>query len=327
MVDVNTQEDIIFFIKEYYAENNIVPTIASFCKKYDLHASSLVRNFGSWNSLLAKSGLKPNKINKRTNEQLLLWLKSHPSATYINIPNGIRHSLNIRFGSISNARKNAGLQITDWRSFVKKKAYKNKNAGRPIEYSKDMIITGLRDLAIKIGKPPRMKDIKRKSCGFPLSAIFSRFKTFNEALQQAQLPPAYSYHEFNKLENELEILMMNIKIEINDIPKLYNIEINNYNPKFVYDDRWEDIKLTRNDAASSVNNILSYKDKCNNIIVYYLVDDSLYENENFKMICVMDYINIIKNEILINKIKSLRIKYDEVNRKYIGQPIEGMLNV
>lgn len=315
------EDFIINLIKDFYIETSQVPTISVFANKYNLHSSSIIRQFGSWNSLLNKAGLKPNKATKRTDEQLLLWIKSHPNAKYSDIPSGIRSSLEDRFGSLTNARNKAGLSITDWRTLTKKKNKYNTNGGRPIEYNKDYIIDGLRKLAISLGRPPRMKDINKNVCGFPISAILSRFGTFNNALQIAQLPPVYSYHEFNKLENELEKLLVNIKIAINDIPTFYDVEMNGYKPKFIYKDRWEDVILTRNDIYSSISSLLKYKTQCENLIVYYLVDDSLYENENIKMICVMDFIKKLNNKILVDKINELRLKYDEINRKYIGQPI------
>lgn len=320
-----TENRIIELIKDFYMEMGISPTIAAFSVKYSFHASSLIRQFGSWNKLLKKAGLKINRVDKRSDEQLILWIKTHPNAKYLEIPSGIRSSIEKRFGSIANARTKAGLSITDWRSLTKRKYKNNPNSGRPIEYSEELIIGGLRSLALVLGRPPRMKDIKKSTCGFPVSAILSRFHSFNEALKIAELPPVYSYHEFNKLENELEKLLVNIKINTNDIPVFYNMEINGCKPKFIYNDRWEEVKLTRNDIYMSISELLKYKDKCNNLVVYYLVDDSLYENENIKMICVMDYLKELKEQILIDKINELRLKYDEVNRKYVGQPNFGAI--
>jgi len=318
-------DQIISLIKDFQIENNKPPTIAAFSIKHSLHPSSIIRQFGSWNSLLSKAGLKLNKANKRNEDELLVWLKSHPNMKYSDMPTGIRGALEERFGSIINARSKANILVTDWRARTKHKATKNsKNAGRPLEYTKEQIITGLRLLALELGRPPRMKDIKKSITGFPLSAVFSRFKTFNEALQQAELPPVYSYQEFSKLEIELEKIMMNIKILTNDIPIYYSIEIDGYKPKFVYENKWEEIKLTRNDIFSSISSLLKYKEVGRKLIVYYLVDDSLYENENIKMFCVMDYIKILNNKIITDKIIALRLKYDEISRKYIGQPLTGL---
>jgi len=278
------EENLIQLIKDFYNEHKKVPTISAFALTNKLYPSSIIRQFGSWNILLSKAGLKQNKISKRTDNQLLLWLKTHPNAKYTDIPAGIRCAIENRFNSITEARKLAGLTIVDWRTSSKKNNRKNPNAGRPIEYSEQTIIDGLRNLATSLGRPPRMKDIKKNTCGFPITAVLSRFKTFNNALQIAQLPPVYSYHEFNKLENELEKLMINIKISLNDIPKFYSLELDGFKPKFIYDNRWEEIKLTRNDISSSIITLLKYKEKCKNLIVYYLVDDSLYENDNIQMV-------------------------------------------
>lgn len=309
---------LIELIKEYFNSNNHAPTIAAFSKMHNIHASSIIKAFGSWNNLLKKAGLKPNKSNKRSDDQLILWLKTHPNAKYADIPFGIRSALEERFGSITNARNKAGVPIIDWRALSQKRK-RNPNAGRPIEYSEEAIIIGLHNLATKLGRPPRMKDVNKKSCGFPKSAILSRFSTFNNALSKANLPPVYSYHELNKLENELEKLMVNIKIAINDVPKAYCMQIDNYKPKFVYENRWEEIKLTRNDICSSIIPLLKWKEKCNDLIVYYLVDDSLYENDNIKMMCIMDFVNILNDKMLIERIYELRLRYDEINRKYLWE--------
>ncbi len=313
--------EIIGLIKECASKYKKTPTIALFADEHNIHASTIVRKFGSWNKLLTQAGLKINKSSKRSDEQLLSWLKTHPNAKYLEIPFGIRSSLEERFGSISNARVVAGLSITDWRSFVKKRKYRKPNkAGRPVEYTKQDIISGLRELAIKLKRPPRMKDVTKETCGFPISALLSRFETFNGALKKADLPPSYSHHESNKITKELYTLMINIKISLEDIPIFYNLEVDGVKPSFVYKDRWEEIKLTRSEIANSINELLKYKKRCGKLVVWYLVDDSLYDNNNLNIKCIMDLQQNIGG-ILKTKIFDLRMKYDEISRKYIGQDL------
>ena len=308
---------IIDLLKEYTAKYGKSPTAASFTKEYNIFASAIIRRFNiSWNSLLLKAGLELNKSSKRTKEQLLLWVKSHPNSKYAEIPNGIKSSLEEMFGSISNARESAGLTITDWRGLSKTKKTYSENTGRPLEFTNEIIIEGLQNLASKLNKPPRLKDINKNSCGFTVNVLLSRFGSFNNALEAAGLPLMFSYHEQNKLLKNLETLIINIKISLNDIPNYYDTEYNK--PTFIYNDRIEFVKLTRSDIENNINNLSKYKQKIN---VIYLVDDSLYENNSINMINIFDFIYKLQDELLINKIKELRLKYDEINRKYIvGQP-------
>jgi len=311
------ENELVQMIKNFYVENNKVPTIAEFSNQHAFYASSIIRKFGSWNDLLSRAGLKINKPSKRTEEELLNWLKIHASYKYSQIPSGIRTAIENRFGSLSAARKQANLSIVDYRSSNKKRK-PNPNAGRPVEYSREMIISGLRSLAAKLGRPPRMKDVSKDNCGFPMSAVLSRFQKFNLALRASELPPVFSYHEFNRLKGELEKLMMNLKLSINDIPRYYDLEINGIKPLFIYDDRIEEVKLTRNEICSSINAILRYKEAGKKIVVFYLVDDSLYENDEIEIVGLMDLMEKLDDKIVANRIKELRLKYDEINRKYIA---------
>jgi hypothetical protein len=310
------EQYIISLIKDYAIKYGKAPTAASFSKEYNIFASAIIRRFNiSWNNLLLKADLKVNKASKRSKEDLLAWLKSHPDTKYSQVPTGIRGALEEYFGSISNAREAAGLSITDWRGLSKTKKTYSENTGRPLEYSKEIIIDGLQELANKLNRPPKMKDINKQSCGFTVNVLLSRFDSFNNALKAAGLPLVYSYHEENKLLLGLQTLIINIKISLNDIPTYYEIDYNK--PTFIYSDRIEFVKLTRSEIESD-HSLIKYKEKIN---VLYLVDDSLYENSKITMICVFDFIEKLDDEILINKIKELRLKYDEINRKYIGQPL------
>jgi hypothetical protein len=311
-VDIN---EITRLISEFSSLVGKTPTISEFSDAFNMHPATIIRKFGPWNNLLLKAGLKPNKSNKRSKEQLLMWLKAHPNTKYNEIPTGIRSGLIYNFGSIGKARIAANLPISDWRSFSKRIPKKSsKNTGRPIEYSKEKIICGLQKLAKKLGRPPKIKDISKENCGFPFTAILSRFDSFNNALKAANLPPSYSYQEYKKLNNELLTIMMNIKININDVPIFYNIKVNEKQHTFVYKDRVEDVFLTRSDILENEYKILK------NTIVWYLVDDSLYENEKFKIKNIMDLSNDISKE-LKSLLYNLRVRYDEINRKYIA-PIQ-----
>ena len=310
-MDIN---DLIVLIEDFAKSNGKSPTISEFSELHKLHPAAIIRKFGSWNDLLLKAGLKPNKSIKRTEEQLLMWLKSHPNSKYNDIPHGIRSGLIYKFGSIGKARIAANLSITDWRSHSKR-AYrkKAKNAGRPIEYTEEMIILGLQNLANKLGRPPKMKDVTMENCGFPFTAVISRFKSFNDALKNAHLPPSYSYQEYNKLNKDLYTLILNIKINIGDVPLFYDIEIDNFKPAFIYEDRYEEICLTRSGIQISLNDFLNNNKKT---IVWYLVDDSLYENENIEMKNIMELDGV--NEKLKELLIKLRLRYDEISRKYIA---------
>lgn len=312
-MDIN---ELVEAIKLFYSNNKKAPTISEFSKENNIHAAVIIRKFGSWNNLLSQAGLKPNKSNKRTKEQLLLWLKAHPNSKYSEIPSGIRSALIDNFESISKARTTAGLSISDWRILPKKQYRKNPNAGRPIEYSKEKIIEGLSSLAVKLGRPPKQKDIKKTTCGFPYTAILSRFKSFNEALQAASLPPTYSYHEYNKLNKDLSTIMLNVKLNTNDVPIFYNLEIEGFRSTFVYEDRYEEVFLTRSDVAKSINKLIAKK-KDKKMIAWYLVDDSLFENDNIEIKDILNYSESI-NKILSDALLKLRLRYDEINRKYIA---------
>ena len=316
---MKTREEIVLLIKKLSKEIGCTPTVHVFAKKHGLHASSVVRKFGSWNDLLSCAGLSLNKSHKRTDKELLAWLKTHPDARYYEIPFGIRNRLEEKYDTITEARKAAGLLITDWRTATKRRNYnKPINAGRPVEFTEEVIIKGLRDVAVKLGRPPRIKDITKKKCGFTPSAIFARFGSLNCALQSASLPLIYSHQEQSKLFHELEILMMNIKIALNDIPTSYNTEIENgTKPIFTYENRCEELYLKRSEINLSAN--INTYDK---VTVWFLVDDSLNEIEGVETVCVMDLMKNLKNNALADKILSLRKQYDDISRKYIGQPLE-----
>jgi len=322
---VETRDEIISLIKEHAKEAGRTPTIQMFADKHELFASSIVRKFGSWNELLKLSGLSLNKSNKRTSKELITWLKSHPDARYYEIPFGIRNRLEEEYGNISEARKAAGLLVTDWRTATKRRNYnKPINVGRPVEFTEEVIVKGLQVLAVELGRPPRIKDITKKKCGFTPSAIFARFGSLNAALQSASLPLIYSHHEQNKLFKELEVLMMNIKIALQDMPLFYNIEIENgTKPIFVYENRCEELILKRSEINSNIENIQKNLKKYNKIIVWFLVDDSLNDIEGVETICIMNLMDILqnKNNVLADKILSLRKQYDDISRKYIGQPL------
>lgn len=315
------EHNIIELIKDHAKEFGKVPTISGFASKHNTHASAIIKKFGSWNNLLLKAELKPNKSSKRTSEQLVGWVKSHPNARYSDIPPGIRGALENTFGSIGKARIAADINILDWRHYIQKKSKKNTNAGRPVEYTEEIITDGLRALAVELNRPPKLKDISKKTCGFPQSAIFNRFTSFGEALKKASLPPSYSYHENKKILKEFETIILNIKLSSNNIPEFYNVEIDCMLPTFVYGNTWEIVKLTRSEVCDSSDEIMDYNKKCNDIIVWYLVDDSLFETEKFEMKCAMDLKNKT-NEFLYDKLLSLRLKYDEISRKYINFNID-----
>jgi len=321
---VKTRDEIILLIKAHAKEISRTPTIQAFADKHGFFASSIVRKFGSWNDLLKSAELSLNKANRRTDKELITWLKSHPDARYYEIPFGIRNRLEEKYGTISQARKSAGLLVTDWRSSTKRRNYcKPINAGRPIEFTESVIVSGLQNLAVELGRPPRIKDITKKRCGFTPSAIFARFGSLNAALQSASLPLIYSHHEQNKLFKELEVLMMNIKIALQDMPLSYNTKIaNGTRPIFMYDNRCEELILKRSEIHSNIDNIKknlkNYKIK-----VWFLIDDSLNDIKDIETICIMSLINILKNKnsTLADKILSLRKQYDDISRKYIGQPL------
>lgn len=316
-MDIN---ELTSLIKVFAKNNGKSPTISEFADIHNLQPATIIKTFGPWNNLLLRAGLKPNKSSKRTEEDLISWLKIHPNARYSEIPNGIRSAIINKFGSIGKARTYADLAITDWRLHSRKPQRRKKsNAGRPIEYTKELIITGLQNLAKKLGKPPKPKDITKKTCGFPFTAIISRFGSFNEALKESYLPPSYSYQEYNKLNKELHTIMINIKINTNDVPLFYNIEDDGNLHTFIYKDRYEEIFLTRSNIIDKKDEILKYLKPT---IVWYLVDDSLYENDNFEIKNILD----LKDD-LSDKLKSLllklRLRYDEINRTYIA-PIHMM---
>lgn len=312
-------KEIISLIKQYAIDNDSkTPTIKAFALQYSMAPASIIRTYGSWNKLLKQAGLKINKANKFSNEQLLGWLKSHPNTRYNDIPTGIRNKIEQKYQSISNARKIAGLKITDWRSFTKNRTYiKPINAGRPIEYTQEEIISKLQSLAITLGRPPRAKDITKKNCGFTKGAILCKFNNLNAALQASSLPIIYSYQEYNKLIKEFEIVMMNIKISSNDIPLYFKIEQNELKPTFIYNDHCEIVMLKRSDVFSNIQALLKYKDIFNELKVWFLVDDSLDEDKQISMSCVMEFIDKIKDKNLANYITKLRQRYDEISRNYV----------
>ncbi len=318
---MNSEAEIINLIKSFALESGKAPTIQAFAEKYSVFASSIIRKFGSWNKLLKKAGLCPNKSDKRSDEQLIGWLKTHPDARYYEIPFGIRNRLEKTYNSISQARKIAGLRITDWRSSTKRRNYtKPTNAGRPIEFTEEKIVEALRGLAIRFGRPPRIRDITKKNCGFTPSAVLSRFGSLNAALQAASLPIIYSHQEQNKITKELEILMLNIKIATQDVPSLFNIEINKLKPTFVYHNRCEAIILKRSDIFSNIDLLLKHKKAFGEIVVWFLVDDSLKDDKQISTICIMDLVDDVRkiNPLLADNIIKLRIQFDEISRKYVG---------
>lgn len=318
---MKTEAEIVGLIKSYVIEHNKTPTVHAFGEQHSINASSIIRKYGSWNELLRKAGCRPNKATKRTDNQLLGWLKSHPDARYNEIPLGIRSSLDKKYESIVEARKAAGLLILDWRSSTKKRTYKKPdNVGRPIEFSEDKIVEVLRSLAITLGRPPKIKDINQKSCGFTIGTVLSRFGSLNKALQAASLPIVYSRQELLLLFKEFEILMVNIKIALKDIPISFSLETNGLKPTFVYEDRCEDLKLKRSDIFVNTQ-WEEYNKTFGKTKVWFLVDDSLNENKKISTICVMDIVEDVRkaNESLAEKIISLRQKYDEISRKYVGK--------
>ncbi len=318
---MKSEAEIVELIKRLAEEIGRTPTIQAFAEKHSMYASSIVRAFGSWNRLLKKAGLKPNKSDKRSDEQLLSWLKTHPDARYYDIPFGIRNRLEKTYESISQARRAAGLRIIDWRSSTKRRNYKKPiNAGRPIEFTEEKIVEALRSLAVKFGRPPRTRDITKKNCGFTPGAVLSRFGSLNAALQAASLPIIYTHQEQNKLIKEVEILMVNIKMALQDTPRFFNIETNGLRPTFVYPNKCEDIRLKRSDIFSNIDTLLQYKNAFGSVTVWFLVDDSLNDDKRIQTFCIMDLIDKVKevNPILAEGILKLRQQYDEISRKYVG---------
>ncbi len=311
------ENELISLVKAFAKEIGKTPTLASFSKHHNIKSSSIIARFGSWNSILTKAGLVLNKANKRTSDQLILWLKIHPNAKYKDIPFGIRNGIEEKFGSLSKAREKAGLKITDWRASAKRShRVISDKVGRPIEYTKAIIIEGLQQLATKLGRPPRMKDITKSKCGFPITAVLSRFGSFNDALQAAFLPPVYSHYEFKKLAKELDGILINIKLQTKDIPKYYNLDINGEHFTFVYDNLAEYVVLKRSDITADLISILKEKINDKKLKIYYLVDDSLFEDKEITIKCLMDYANNI-DKVISDKILEVRLRYDEINRKYI----------
>lgn len=319
---MQSEAEIIKLIEEYANSAGETPTIKAFSDRYGFYASSIVRKYGSWNNLLKKANLKPNKADTRSTEQLLLWLKSHPDARYQEIPLGIRSRLETKYNSISEARKAAGLRVTDWRTATRRRKYiKSSNSGRPIEFTEDKIIEGLQKLAIEFGRPPRICDITKKRCGFTPAVVIARFGSLNSALQAASLPIVNSYQEQNKLIKELEILVLNAKLVLGDIPCFFNFEDDTLKPTFVYLNHCELVRLKRSDINEE--EIIKYKKTFGKVIIWYLVDDSLQDSANASIICTMDLIsNLSGNKIVVaEKLMSLRKQYDELTRVYVGQPV------
>ncbi len=262
------------------------------------------------------------KSKKRSNEELLLWLKVHKNHRYCEIPSGIRFAIETNFGSLKKARELAGILITDYRKCPRKSKKNNKNAGRPEVLTKDFIIEKIIELAAKLGSPPRMKEINEKSCGFSAKTVSAKFGSYNEALLQCGLFPSFSSHEFSKLRRDVITALINIKIQTNNVPKYINIkhkEDMEYIPAFYYNDKWEDVKLTRSEIEKNIASLTKIKQKCNNYIIYYLVDDSLFDivNGDIKIINIMDIISEIDDKNIIAYIKGLRDRYDEISRKYV----------
>lgn len=299
------EKNVIDYILSYYDSHNKLPSFKCFCDDNEIKKDNLPSWF-CWDSLVYKTGLK-SKSSRRDDNELLLWVKTHPKTKYNDIPNGIRRALELRFGSVTEARKLAGLNVSDFRKVIKRK----KTVGRPLEFTQEIIINGLQDLAAKLGKPPKMKDISKKSCGFPLSAVICRFGSFNNALQAADLPPIFSHNEFKKLEDDFNVLLLNHKLS-NDPPVYYKYNGERF-VNFLYKDRCEFVKLTRSDIQKSIN---SYN---KGDIIYYLVDDSLFETTDITLINVMDSIDLIQNSYIKSKLLDLRNRFDEINRKYIIQ--------
>lgn len=314
------EKEIISLITNYAEQNHKTPTIISFSKDYNFHPSSIIRKFGSWNVLLRKANLKTNISDKKSDEQILYWLKIHPNARYNEIPPTIRNRLQNKYNSISEARKAAGLLITDWRKSTKRRKNSKTSNGRPIEFTEDFIIENLRNFAIKLGRPPKLKEINKKSCGIPISAIFARFGNLNCALQKAALPTIYSPQEYNRLLKQFEILIMNVKLELNDLPISYNIEVNGLKPTFIYSNKCEKVLLNRSDIIVNLDLLNSYKEKFKNVSVCFLVDDSLNDIQNIESYCILNVVDKL-SQTLLNKIFQLRKSYDDLSRKYVGQPI------
>lgn len=257
-----------------------------------------------------RAGLPLNKSEKRTDEQLIGWLKAHPEKRYHEIPSGIRNKLEEKYGSIASARKAAGLVVTDWRSSTKRRRYaKPANAGRPVEYTKEIILEGLISLAVKLGRPPRIKDIGRKECGFTPSSVFARFGTLNAALQAASLPIMYSHSEYAKIIRKLETIMMNIKMHLGDIPLSFNMGQGDPKPLFSYPDHEEFLELKRSSIAG--------RKYPGNAVVWFLVDDSI---DNVPAKCLLDLEDSIP-EKLFSGLMELRKQFDEISMKYVGQPL------
>jgi len=304
------EEEIIDFIKSFFKENNKTPTIKDFTNKYKI-SSSYVYKFDSWTNLIKKCGLKPNKLTNLTDKLCLNWLKTHPLAKYNEIPVGIRKKLEKKYKTISNAKKSAGLLIIDWRKSKKRNINKDSKSGRPIEFTEEKIIQNLIELTIKLSRPPKTRDICKKNCEFTIGTVVGKFGSLNNALQKASLPIMYSHQIITNLTREFETIMVNIKFYNKDIPIEYNS--NKLNPTFVYNDKCEIIKLKRSDIFLDINNIIKHKQNFKEVNVWFLIDDSLNEDENINIYCIMDFLHTIKNENIINKIKHLRQQYDDIS--------------
>lgn len=169
-----TNECLLLELKNFYAENNKVPTCGEF-EKSDMYPSPTLyqKRFGSWNNALKEAGLELNtnfnyKKEDIVNEARLFYSQNNRSPYY--------YELSYSKGIIDN----------NWGNWTKFLIDCNLPLNREIiEYSKEESIQLLKDLAESLNRVPVKSDLE--SLGLHKEWYSIRFDSFRNALYEAGL--------------------------------------------------------------------------------------------------------------------------------------------
>ena len=158
------------------------------------------KRFGSFNAALQAAGLDLNPTAKYSDDELLdqlrvltIELGRTPLIKDVNKSNKCASAttFNVRFASLSNALKIAGL-----------------DHNRATKYSDDELLDQLRVLAKKLGKTPCMKEVERSSSCASSSTFSQCFGSFSAALRAAgfEVKRTFVYCNDEELLDQLRAL-------------------------------------------------------------------------------------------------------------------------
>lgn len=203
--NVYTDEQLLQYLKDFYIENNRVPTTDDFRKRKP-NASTFFLRFGSWKNALKAAGLQKDKykITGYTDKELIDFLvdyynkfnKVPRTRDFDNNDYPDSETYRLRFGSWKNALIKAGLY--DLRE--------DKYQFGQTEYSADELLSLLNNYIIKNNKIPVQDEFTSKNNLPSISTYTRSFGSYENVLNLL----GYEYSRV-KLKFSTEELIYNLQ--------------------------------------------------------------------------------------------------------------------